>query len=71
MKDCEIVHVGNFKIGNACHLCFPCKHTIIETSSDGVDGTEKLMSGDDIYVLLKNNGLSHVHFNRYEKLNKS
>lgn len=67
MKDCEFVKVGKFKIGNACHLCFPCKHTIIELSNDGdgIDGPEKLMSGDDIYYLLKNNGLSHVHFNRY------
>lgn len=71
MKDCEIVNVGHFKISNVCHLSYPCKHAIIETSNDGIDGDEQLMNGADIFYLLKNNGLSHVHFNCYEKLNKS
>lgn len=54
--------VGTIEISNMCLQSYPCKHFILFNN-----GEEKIMSGDKIFTLLKENQLSDEHFCCYEE----
>ncbi len=60
MNDYTII--GNYKISNFCYETYPCFHTVINIST----GESTEMSGDEIYKLLKKEGLSDEHFDIYK-----
>lgn len=57
----EYIIVGKYQISDMCLHIYPCQHyvTNIET------GESSRMRGDKIYCLLRDEGLSHTHFNGY------
>ncbi len=53
--------VGKYQISNMCLQSYPCQHSIIHTET----GETKQMYGSAIYTLLKEDGMSDAHFDRY------
>ena len=53
--------IGKYEISDICLQSYPCQHYVknIET------GTAQLMFGDNIYSMLKNDGLTYPHFDCY------
>ena len=53
--------IGKYEISDLCFQSSPCQHYVknIET------GTAQLMFGDNIYSMLKNDGLTYPHFDCY------
>ena len=58
--------IGNFEISNLCLQSHPCKHYVKNVETDKDFG---LMTGDQIYLMLKEKGLNDFHFNYYIKQN--
>jgi hypothetical protein len=54
--------LGTLMISNTCYLTYPCKHNV----QDMVTGEIKMMSGKDIFIYLRDQGISDKHFNIYE-----
>lgn len=55
--------IGKYKISHMCFLTHPCKHYVENTYTYEIT----LMCGDEIYYMLKEEGLSNPHFNDYEE----
>lgn len=51
-------HVGHYKIQELCLQSFPCQHSIEDLQT----GKIRTLRGDDIFVMLRDSGLSHPHF---------
>lgn len=54
--------VGEYSIGTLCYHAYPCKHRVKHK-----DGQVLYMSGDEIYALLKKEGKSNPHFEKYNE----
>jgi hypothetical protein len=57
----EYHNVGKYKISNLCLESYPCQHFVY--TDDGEPPTR--MRGDEIYYMLKKDGLSSSHFDKY------
>lgn len=57
--------VGHYRISTECLQTYPCKHYVKDVNSN-VDEL-RMMCSDKIYKMLKNENLSHAHFNEYEE----
>lgn len=57
----ECYTVGKYEISSICLQTYPCKHRVTNTETNET----RMYSGDKIYTLLKNDGLSHKHFDQY------
>lgn len=55
--------IGKYDIYDLCRQSYPCKHFITDLETD----VTKLLSGDIIFTMLANEGLSHPHFDEYEE----
>ena len=53
--------IGNFEISDLCLQTYPCKHNV----KNRITCESSLMYGDEIFILLKNIGKSHKHFDDY------
>ena len=53
--------VGKYKISHVCYQTYPCKHNVEHIG---------LISGDKIHCMLKEEGLSHPHFDYAEFIRK-
>jgi hypothetical protein len=54
-------NVGKYEISNMCLQTYPCKHRVYNKET----GVSSIKSGVAIYSMLKNEGLSHEHFNEF------
>jgi hypothetical protein len=54
---------GNYEIENTCYETYPCKHYVINKQT----GEKRMMSGDDIFCLLRDNGFNCEHFDEYSE----
>ncbi len=64
MKDLNsFFTVGKYNISTICLSTYPCKHYVTNNETNETF----LYTGDRIYTLLKNDGLSHKHFDLYEE----
>lgn len=52
--------LGKYKISNMCMQSYPCKHWI-----EYEDGKHGMMNGDEIYSMLRKEGVYDAHFNAY------
>lgn len=57
----SIITLGKYSISVACKLTDPCRHYVTNSET----GVSSWMYGDDIYIILKNDGLSDPHFEEY------
>ena len=55
--------VGDFQISCTCLQTFPCQHKIINKKLN----LNNTLTGDKIFLLLKEHGISDEHFNVYEE----
>lgn len=51
-------NIGHYKIQEFCMESFPCQHCIEDTRT----GKIFRLRGDEIFVMLRNDGFSHPHF---------
>lgn len=65
MNSASNYRVGKYIISDVCRQTYPCKHSFINTETN----TNLYLSGDEIYNILKRDGLSHPHFNEYAYYN--
>lgn len=54
-------NVGKYEISEFCLQTYPCKHHFTNTEN----GIASTMTGDKIFCILRDDGLSHPHFNSY------
>jgi hypothetical protein len=54
--------VGDYEITNLCLKTYPCQHSVRKNKNRW-----ELLSGENIYIRLKTNGLKHEHFDKYEE----
>lgn len=52
--------IGNYYVSNCQNTSFPCQHTVIFE-----DKTKLSLLGDQICCILKSEGLSDPHFDKY------
>ena len=59
--DTILCTLGKYEIYQSMYRCFPTVHNVINLETNETH----LMKGDAIYIMLKEEGLSHPTFNRY------
>ena len=52
--------IGKYIISSFCYGTYPCKHYVTNEKKT------EMMYGDDIYCMLRLNGLHHEHFDIYK-----
>ena len=56
--------IGKYTISSFCYGTYPCKHYV------NYENITELMNCDDIYCMLRLNGLHHEHFDIYRDTNE-
>jgi len=64
-NDEKVYSVGRFKISHTCLETYPCQHYVKDTEL--TNDNYKTMWGKDIFTMLKQHGLSLLHFDKYEE----
>ncbi len=54
---------GNYEIENMCYETYPCQHYVTNKQT----GERTMMSGNDIFCLLRDNGFNCEHFDEYRE----
>lgn len=57
---------GSYDIQHLCYQSFPCQHYVRKCG--GGDADWRLISGKEIFSLLKKDGVSDPHFDKYKKI---
>jgi hypothetical protein len=53
--------VGKYKISDLCLQSYPCQHYVTNTET----GKSGRLFGDEIYCMLRDDGISDEHFDKY------
>lgn len=59
LNQCGII--GKYQISGGCFLSYPCIHDVTNTET----GQRSQISGDKIFCMLRDDGLSDAHFDKY------